>query len=48
MTITLMKINVITNYYCSRPKTINEKIIPAKQMAHLVEEHLQYIKNFNL
>ena len=47
VTITSMRISFITDYYCSGPKTINERIKQAKQVAHSVEEQLQYMKILN-
>ena len=47
MTITSIRISIITDYYSSGPKTINEKIILAKQMAYSVEEQLKYMIIFN-
>ena len=47
MTITAMRISFITDYYSSGLKTLNERITFAKQMAHSVEEQLQYMKILN-
>ena len=47
MTITSMKISYITDYYSSGLKTLNERIIHAKQIAYWVDEQLQYIKILN-
>ena len=47
VTITVMRISFITDYYNSGLKTLNERITLAKQMAHSVEEQLQYMKIVN-
>ena len=49
VTFTAIRICFITDYDSSRPKTINERIVLATQMAHSVDEQLQYMKilNFN-
>ena len=47
VTITAMRISFITDYYSSGFKTLNERIILAKQMAHSVDEQLQYMKILN-
>ena len=42
-----MRISFITDNYINGPRTLNERIALAKQMAHLVDEQLQYIKILN-
>ena len=42
-----MRISLITDYYSSGLKTLNEIISLAKQMAHSVDEQLQYMKILN-
>ena len=48
VTFTSKRISFLTDYYSSGPKTRCEWIILAKQMAHSVEEQLQYMKILNL
>ena len=47
VTITVMRISFITDYYSNGLKTLNERITLAKQMAHSVDEQLQYMKILN-
>ena len=47
VTITAMRISLITDYYSSGLKTLNERITLAKQMAHSVDKQLQYMKILN-
>ena len=48
MTITAIRISFITEYYSSgSSKTINNRISLTKQMAHSVDEQLQYKKIIN-
>ena len=42
-----MNISFITDYNSSGLKTLNERITLAKQMAHLVDKQLQYMKILN-
>ena len=40
--------SLITDYYSSGPRKLNERIALAKHMAHSVEEQLQYMKISNI
>ena len=47
VTITAMRISFKTDYYSCGPKTLNERIAFAKEMAHSVDKQSQYMKIIN-